>query len=78
MISQNAYLQATKAHLKLNTRKLYMADGYAVKELFKITSLLYDAMRAKAQEEEPNSASITSAAAYYNYDAASKVGTFAF
>lgn len=71
-IKSVAHAMATKAHLKLNTRKLYMADGYAVKELFKITSLLYDAMRAKTQEEEPNSASITSAAAYYNYDAASK------
>lgn len=39
-------VQASKAHIKLNTKKLYMADGYAVKELLKIASLLYSAMRA--------------------------------
>lgn len=38
-------LQATKAHIKLNTKKLYSADGYAVKELLKIASVLYSAMR---------------------------------
>lgn len=38
-------VQASKAHIKLNTKKLYMADGYAVKELLKISSLLYSAMR---------------------------------
>ena len=43
-------LQATKAHLKLNTKKLYMADGYAVKELLKIASLLYSAMRTHRAE----------------------------
>lgn len=37
--------QATKAHLKLNTKKLYSADGYAVKELLKVGSILYSAMR---------------------------------
>ena len=37
--------QATKAHLKLNTKKLYSADGYAVKELLKVASILYSAMR---------------------------------
>ena len=40
--------QATKAHLKLNTRKLYQADGYAVKELLKVTSVLYTAMKSNS------------------------------
>ncbi|KAI8901350.1 Clusterin-associated protein-1-domain-containing protein [Globomyces pollinis-pini] len=31
---------APKSHLRLNTRNLYKADGYAVKELLKITGLL--------------------------------------
>lgn len=35
--------KASKAHIKLNTRKIYMADGYAVKELLKIANLLYQA-----------------------------------
>ncbi|XP_051930556.1 clusterin-associated protein 1 homolog isoform X3 [Hippocampus zosterae] len=38
---------ATKAHVKLNTKRLYQADGYAVKEMLKITSVLYSAMKTK-------------------------------
>ncbi|NXK46298.1 CLUA1 protein, partial [Chauna torquata] len=41
---------ATKAHIKLNTKKLYQADGYAVKELLKVTSVLYSAMNTKGME----------------------------
>lgn len=41
------WLQATKAHIKLNTKRLYQADGYAVKEMLKITSVLYSAMKTK-------------------------------
>lgn len=53
-------LQATKAHIKLNTKHLYQADGYAVKEMLKITSVLYNAMKTKqmalgdAVEEDSN------------------------
>ncbi|CAI9734056.1 Hypothetical predicted protein [Octopus vulgaris] len=36
---------AIKSHLKLNSKKLYQADGYAVKELLKITSVLYNVMK---------------------------------
>ena len=43
-------MQATKAHVKLNTKKLYGADGYAVKELLKIASLLYSAMKSNDSE----------------------------
>ncbi|XP_037363610.1 clusterin-associated protein 1 isoform X1 [Talpa occidentalis] len=45
-----AQFMATKAHIKLNTKKLYQADGYAVKELLKITSVLYNAMKTKGLE----------------------------
>ncbi|XP_062999041.1 clusterin-associated protein 1 isoform X2 [Elgaria multicarinata webbii] len=45
-----AQFMATKAHIKLNTKKLYQADGYAVKELLKITSVLYNAMKTKRME----------------------------
>ena len=41
-------MQATKAHIKLNTKKLYGADGYAVKELLKVMSVLYSAMKTNA------------------------------
>ncbi|XP_069377915.1 clusterin-associated protein 1 homolog isoform X1 [Paralichthys olivaceus] len=42
-----AQFMATKAHIKLNMKHLYQADGYAVKELLKITSVLYNAMKTK-------------------------------
>ncbi|KAH6942621.1 hypothetical protein HPB50_008458 [Hyalomma asiaticum] len=71
-IKSIAHTMATKAHLKLNTRKLYMADGYAVKELLKITALLYDAMRAKTGDEESSDGGQTVAMPYQNYDTASK------
>ncbi|KFU86375.1 Clusterin-associated protein 1, partial [Chaetura pelagica] len=45
-----AQFMATKAHIKLNTKKLYQADGYAVKELLKVTSVLYGAMNTKEEE----------------------------
>uniref|UniRef100_A0A8D1CV68 Clusterin associated protein 1 n=1 Tax=Sus scrofa TaxID=9823 RepID=A0A8D1CV68_PIG len=45
-----AQFMATKAHIKLNTKKLYQADGYAVKELLKIASVLYSAMTTKGLE----------------------------
>ncbi|KAJ3192674.1 Clusterin-associated protein 1 [Irineochytrium annulatum] len=46
-IKSIATFMAPKAHIKLNTRKLYMADGYAVKELLKLATLLYDASMSK-------------------------------
>jgi clusterin-associated protein 1 len=36
-------VKATKAHIKLNGKKLYGADGYAIKELLKIANLLHQA-----------------------------------
>lgn len=38
-----ASLMATKARLKLNTKKLYASDGRAVQEMLKFASLLYTA-----------------------------------
>ncbi|KAM3620117.1 uncharacterized protein V6R79_018481 [Siganus canaliculatus] len=54
-----AQFMATKAHIKLNTKRLYQADGYAVQEMLKITSELYSAMKTKQmalrdQKEEDN------------------------
>ncbi|NWU43408.1 CLUA1 protein, partial [Hylia prasina] len=45
-----AQFMATKAHIKLNTKRLYQADGYAVKELLKVTSVLYGAMNTQGGE----------------------------
>ncbi|XP_031575256.1 clusterin-associated protein 1 homolog [Actinia tenebrosa] len=55
-----AQFMATKAHIKLNTKKLYGADGYAVKELLKVTSVLYNAMKTNQSEEDAESANVTS------------------
>lgn len=36
----------------MNTKRLYQADGYAVKELLKITALLYDALKYNNNEKQ--------------------------
>ncbi len=40
-----AQMMAEKAHVKLNTKKLYEADGRAVKEMLKVASVLYEAVK---------------------------------
>ncbi|CAG5098845.1 Oidioi.mRNA.OKI2018_I69.XSR.g16029.t1.cds [Oikopleura dioica] len=35
----------TKQHIRLNTKRLYLADGYAVKELLKLISILVEAIQ---------------------------------
>ncbi|XP_061556813.1 clusterin-associated protein 1 homolog [Phycodurus eques] len=47
LIKTVAQFMATKAHIKMNTKRLYQADGYAVKEMLKITTVLYNAMKTK-------------------------------
>merc|ERR1712188_233914 len=42
-IKSVAQFMLTKAYIKLNTKRLYSADGMAVKELLKVTSVLYNA-----------------------------------
>lgn len=39
------WLQENKAHIELNTKNVYKADGYAVKEMLKVTTLLFSAMK---------------------------------
>ena len=41
-----ASLMATKARLKLNTKKLYASDGHAVREMLKIATLLIKANKS--------------------------------
>ncbi|XP_066137561.1 clusterin-associated protein 1 isoform X2 [Euwallacea fornicatus] len=52
LIRNAAEFMALKANIKLNTKRLYQADGYAVKDLLKITSLLYDALNVNLEENE--------------------------
>jgi hypothetical protein len=47
-----AQIMLTKARTKLNIKKLYSADGLAVKELLKVASLLYKATEKASNEEE--------------------------
>ncbi|XP_066572394.1 clusterin-associated protein 1 homolog [Amia ocellicauda] len=42
-----AQFMTMKANIKVNTRRLYQADGCAVREMLKITSVLYLAMNTK-------------------------------
>eukprot|EP00756_Hemistasia_phaeocysticola_P017677 Hpha_TRINITY_DN15551_c4_g1::TRINITY_DN15551_c4_g1_i1::g.106609::m.106609/K19684/CLUAP1, DYF3; clusterin-associated protein 1 len=45
-----------KAHIKLNLKKLYMADGFAVKELLKVASVLRDALITHSVDAEEDDA----------------------
>jgi clusterin-associated protein 1 len=42
--------QASRARIKLNMRRLYAADGHAVKELLKIASVLYQATKRSTKD----------------------------
>lgn len=47
-----AQVMLTKARMKLNIKRLYSADGVAVKELLKVASLLYKATEKASFQEE--------------------------
>lgn len=51
-LSSVAQLMWSRANLKLNTKRLYSADGKAVKELLKIANLLYAAHKANVVSKE--------------------------
>mmetsp|Transcript_17883 Transcript_17883/g.44341 ORF Transcript_17883/g.44341 Transcript_17883/m.44341 type:complete len:404 (-) Transcript_17883:337-1548(-) len=47
---------AGRAGIKLNAKRLYGADGYAVRELLKIGSLLYRSLKEDSKDEEDENA----------------------
>ena len=51
-LKQCAQLMASKGRIKLNPKRLYQADGYAVKELIKIASVLYSSMQSNPDEDD--------------------------
>uniref|UniRef100_A0A7S4JSD5 Clusterin-associated protein 1 n=1 Tax=Guillardia theta TaxID=55529 RepID=A0A7S4JSD5_GUITH len=51
-LKQCAQLMQSKGRIKLNTKRLYQADGYAVKELIKIANVLYDAIKSNPDDED--------------------------
>ncbi|KAK0047074.1 clusterin-associated protein 1-like isoform X1 [Biomphalaria pfeifferi] len=55
---------ATKAHIKLNTKKLYGADGYAVKEMLKVTNVLYNATKSNVAGKLESGAGDVSSVAF--------------
>lgn len=63
--------QATKAHIKLNLKRLYQADGYAVKEMLKITSILYNATKTK--ENTADDHNLDDNSSKFKFDLGSKV-----
>ncbi|XP_065157321.1 clusterin-associated protein 1 isoform X1 [Atheta coriaria] len=53
LIRNVAQFMGLKANIKLNTKRLYQADGYAVREILKVTSLLYEALVTNAEDDTP-------------------------
>ncbi|KAL2643354.1 hypothetical protein R1flu_010941 [Riccia fluitans] len=51
-LKRAAHILLSGARLKLNLRRLYSGDGYAVKELLKVAQLLYNATNAAANTEK--------------------------
>jgi clusterin-associated protein 1 len=45
----------SKSRIKLNMKKLYQADGFAVQEMLKVATLLYQAMNSNQGEDEDSS-----------------------
>lgn len=58
--------QAVKANVKMNTKRLYQADGYAVREMLKATSLLYSTLLTNAGEQQDSEERAMSANAAAN------------
>lgn len=52
LVRSVAQLLVLKANLKLSTKKLYQADGYAVKEMLKVTTLLHDSLKTAATKNK--------------------------
>ncbi|XP_053570416.1 clusterin-associated protein 1-like [Bombina bombina] len=65
-----AQFMATKAHIKLNTKKLYQSDGNAVQELLKITTVLCNAMKTKGIDSNQLEAEETSS---FKFDLGAKI-----
>ncbi|KAI0237805.1 Clusterin-associated protein 1 [Lamellibrachia satsuma] len=69
-IKSVAQFMTTKAHIKMNTKKLYQADGYAVKELLKVTAVLYNAVKTNSSSYDPGNEESSSLIAF---DVSSKI-----
>nr|KAG5710381.1 hypothetical protein BaRGS_022199 [Batillaria attramentaria] len=68
-IKSVAEFMATKAHIKMNTKRLYGADGYAVKEMLKVTTLLYSATKPEVAGDLEN----TDSSSEISFDISSRI-----
>lgn len=52
LIRSVAQFMAVKANVKMNTKRLYQADGYAVREMLKATALLYSTLLSNDSQQQ--------------------------
>lgn len=60
----------SKARIKLNMKKIYQADGYAVQELLKLANMLYKAVTTSNQDEDDSALDFGSSSKLQNVKAA--------
>jgi clusterin-associated protein 1 len=70
-IKSVAQFFATKANIKLNTKKLYQADSFVVKELLKMTNILYTALKLNDMDNSENSLNSNMS---FSFDISSQIG----
>ncbi|CAG9863355.1 unnamed protein product [Phyllotreta striolata] len=51
LVRNVAEFMAVKVNVRLNTKRLYQADGYSVKELLKITKILHEALLSNLEQD---------------------------
>jgi hypothetical protein len=51
LMKQAQIIMLSKGRIKINAKRMYQADGYAVKELLKIASVLYSSMQHADDDE---------------------------
>lgn len=78
LIRKITEFMALKANVKLNTKRLYQADGYCVKELLKITTILYEALNIYLNESDKEKADEDSNLSLKDFDISDKVNDLKF
>ncbi|CAB3387681.1 Hypothetical predicted protein [Cloeon dipterum] len=70
LIRSAAEMLALKVQIKVNTKRLYQADNYAVKELLKIVTVLYNALESDKSDADDDD---DEGASYVPVDISSKI-----
>ncbi len=63
----------TKARISMNPKRLYEAQGYAVKEMLKIAQMMYKAMLSSTSVEEEEASSTVGGAHLMDFNMSSKL-----